>query len=342
MNSFFVVFRKLQVAATLSLGLLCSTVAWGKPSIRNVSVSPTPMVTGQPFTVSVTTSTDVTQAIASFDFHPGQTATLEVSLTRQGAVWTGASVVPDDLRLNDHKDEAKLKVIVVDASGQRSEQVIHLDVDVPTISAVFTGGILTISGDNGDNTLIASRDAAGNIIVNGGTLPITGGIPTVTNTTLIRILGLKGNDILTVDDSNGPMPPANLFGGEGDDILTGSASDDQLDGGPGNDTLIGGSGKDVLLGGPGNDILIGGRGDDQLFGGEGDDQIIWNPGDGSDLVEGENGTDTLLFNGANINEIVDLSANGARLRFFRNVAAITMDCDGIEQVIFRALGGADI
>ena len=147
--------------------------------------------------------------------------------------------------------------------------------------------------------------------------------------------------MLLVDDSNGPMPPANLQGGEGDDTLTGSASDDELDGGPGNDTLRGGGGDDRLFGGPGDDILFGGRGDDVIFGGEGDDQIVWNPGDGSDVVEEKGGEDTLLFKGANIDEIVDLSANGQRLRFFRNVANITMDCDGVERVIFHALGGAD-
>jgi Ca2+-binding RTX toxin-like protein len=108
---------------------------------------------------------------------------------------------------------------------------------------------------------------SGNILVNGGTIGISGGAPTITNTTLIRILGLAGNDVLTVDDANGPMPPANLFGGEGNDTLTGSASDDVLDGGPGNDTLIGRGGNDILQGGPGNDTLIGGQGSDQMFGG---------------------------------------------------------------------------
>jgi Ca2+-binding RTX toxin-like protein len=341
MNSLFVRFKKLQTAGVLGLGLLCSTAAWSRPSIQNVSVSPTPMVTGLPFTIAVTASADVTQATAVFDFHPGQSPTVQVPLTKQGAVWTGTNVVPDELPLNSHKDEAKVKVTVFDQSGQKSEQVLHLDVNVPTISAVFAEGILTISGDNDDNTLIAGRDAAGNILVNGGLLPIIGDVCTVSNTTLIRILGLKGDDVLTVDDSNGPMPPANLFGGEGDDTLTGSNNDDLLDGGAGNDTLIGRGGKDRLVGGPGNDTLIGGQGEDVMIGGEGDDQIIWNPGDGSDVVEGENGTDTLLFNGANIAEFVDLSANGSRLRFFRNIANITMDCDGIEQVIFRALGGAD-
>ena len=36
-----------------------------------------------------------------------------------------------------------------------------------------------------------------------------------------------------------------------------------------------------------------------------------------------------------------MSANGARLRFTRDVANITMDVDGVENVAFNALGGAD-
>ena len=75
--------------------------------------------------------------------------------------------------------------------------------------------------------------------------------------------------------------------------------------------------------------------------GAGDDTFVWNPGDGSDTVEGQDGSDTMLFNGANVAEHVDLSANGNRLRFFRDVANITMDTAGVEQVDFNALGGAD-
>ena len=50
----------------------------------------------------------------------------------------------------------------------------------------------------------------------------------------------------------------------------------------------------------------------------------------------------MQFNGANVNEKIDLSANGSRLRFFRDVANITMDTNGVEQVNFAALGGADL
>src|SRR5262249_27363949 len=45
--------------------------------------------------------------------------------------------------------------------------------------------------------------------------------------------------------------------------------------------------------------------------------------------------------GANIAEKMELSANGHRLRFTRDVASITMDTDGVEQVDVVARGGVD-
>ena len=132
----------------------------------------------------------------------------------------------------------------------------------------------------------------------------------------------------------------------GDDVITagnGLATLIQLtiDGGAGNDTITGGDGNDTLLGGDGNDLVTGGRGNDTALLGAGDDTFVWNPGDGSDMVEGQDGIDTLLFNGANINETIDISANGGRARFTRDVGNITMDLNNVEQIHFNALGGAD-
>jgi Ca2+-binding RTX toxin-like protein len=305
-------------------------------------VSPNPLIAGQTFTITVAASPDATQGSASVDFHPGQLQSLLIPLTLQGSNFVGTAAVPLDLKFKqDEQADAQIKVTVFDSKGQHDDENFKLDVEIPSITAIFNGGILTVTGDDKDNNMIVSRDAAGNLLVNGGTVTITGGAPTVANTTQIQMFGLAGNDTLTVDDSNGPMPPAYLSGGDGDDKLTGSAADDILDGGPGNDILNGRGGNDTLLGGPGNDILIGGPGTDTMSGGDGDDVFIWNPGDGSDIIEGDGGNNTMLFNGANIAEIVDMSANGTRLRFSRNVANITMDCNNIQQVVFHALGGAD-
>ena len=67
----------------------------------------------------------------------------------------------------------------------------------------------------------------------------------------------------------------------------------------------------------------------------------WDPGDGSDVVEGQEGADTLLFNGSNIGENIEVSANGQRVRLFRNVGNVTMDTDDVERVDVKARSGAD-
>jgi len=97
----------------------------------------------------------------------------------------------------------------------------------------------------------------------------------------------------------------------------------------------------VLLGSDGDDLVNGGDGDDFALMGAGDDSFAWNPGDDSDTLEGQAGTDTMLFNGANIAENIDIAANGGRVRFFRDIAAVTMDLDDVEIADFNALGGAD-
>src|SRR4030095_1770619 len=102
-----------------------------------------------------------------------------------------------------------------------------------------------------------------------------------------------------------------------------------LDGGPGQDTLGGGDGADVILGADGADLVDGNRGDDTGLLGAGNDTFRWDPGDGNDVVGGQDGVDTQLCNGANVGEIFDVSPNGGRVRFTRNVANIVMDLDGV-------------
>jgi Ca2+-binding RTX toxin-like protein len=236
--------------------------------------------------------------------------------------------------------------------------------EVPAVSAVFNPGFgtLTVFGDSADNEIVISRDAIGVISVNGD-VPLAGGIPggfpTVFNTKSISVFGLSGNDTIRMDEANGPLPGAQLFGGSGNDTLTGGSGPDALHGQDGNDALGGTAGDDFLLGQSGADVISGGDGVDQLFGGAGDDTadgdrgddvailgdgndlFVWDPGDGSDRVEGESGFDTMLFNGSGADEAFEVSANGSRLRFTRDVGNIVMDTDGVERVDLDALGGAD-
>jgi hypothetical protein len=67
----------------------------------------------------------------------------------------------------------------------------------------------------------------------------------------------------------------------------------------------------------------------------------WDPGDGNDIVEGQDGTDTLVFNGSNADERMEVSPNGPRVRLVPNVGAITMDLNDVELIIAKAFGGKD-
>ena len=49
----------------------------------------------------------------------------------------------------------------------------------------------------------------------------------------------------------------------------------------------------------------------------------------------------MLFNGAGVADTFDVSANGPRVRFFRQPANITMDLDDVEHILTQALGGID-
>ena len=143
----------------------------------------------------------------------------------------------------------------------------------------------------------------------------------------IAVRTRNGNDSVRIDEINGIFT---------DTIPT------TIDGGAGNDTIAGGSGNETLIGGDGNDVIDGNKGSDTAFLGAGDDVFVWDPGDGSDIVEGQDGSDTMRFNGAGVAEKFDLSANGNRLRFFRDVGNVTMDTAGVERVDVNALGGADL
>src|SRR3954463_13757296 len=214
---------------------------------------------------------------------------------------------------------------------------------VTSVFASSAGGILSVFGDALANNMTISRDAAGKILVNGGAVPGLGGTPTVANTSLIQVFGQDGNDTITLNEANGALPRANLFGGAGNDTITGGSGSDMLFGQADNDTLLGKGGADFLFGGAGNDVLTGGDGDDQMFGEAGNDRMIWNPGDDSDLMEGGDGVDTAEVNGGNGAETFTLTANGSRVRFDRvDPAPFSLDIGTTENIVVNMNGGDDV
>jgi Ca2+-binding RTX toxin-like protein len=209
--------------------------------------------------------------------------------------------------------------------------------------------VVTLLGDDDGNVLTSSRNAAGAILINGGTIAIQGGIPTVANTILIEAVGRGGNDTLALDEASGALPRASFTGGVGNDVLRGGSGDDLLYGGDDHDLLQGNGGADVLVGGAGNDQLEGGAGDDQMFGGVGNDTLLggagndyisWIPGDGSDVVEGGSGFDTLDFSGSISGDLIGITASGARVDVGLNIS-IPLDLDDVERIRVRSLNGPD-
>ena len=174
------------------------------------------------------------------------------------------------------------------------------------VTATFSQGTLSVFGDSLDNNVTVSRNAAGTILVNGGAINVSGGTPTVANTSLIKGFGLGGNDVITLSETNGALPASQLFGGSENDTLTGAAADDQV------------------------------------FGQSGTDRMVWNPGDDTDLNEGGAGTDTTEVNGGNGLEQFTTTANGTRVRFDRlNPAPFSIDIGTSENLVLNANGGDD-
>ena len=176
-----------------------------------------------------------------------------------------------------------------------------------------TTGVLSIYGTTVADLIVVSV-SAGAIVVNGGEMPISGGVPAVANTQRIEVRGREGSDYIELDESGGPLPDGVLYGGDGDDILIGGSGDDRVEGGAGNDV--------ALLGG-------------------GDDTFVWTAGGGLDTVEGGEGSDTLRFEGQDVGEHASVVANGARVTFSDDVGNVSTDLGGVEAIEFLARGGAD-
>src|SRR5690349_15277149 len=194
----------------------------------------------------------------------------------------------------------------------------------------------------GDDTdLNEGGDGTDTVEVNGGNG--TEQFTTTANGTRVRFDRLNPAPF-SIDIGTSEKLTLNANGGDDSFSATGNLAaliQITVDGGTGNDTLLGGNGTDFLLGGDGNDFIDGNQGNDTALMGAGDDTFQWDPGDGSDIVEGQDGDDRMVFNGANIAEKMEVSANGGRVRFTRDVANILMDLNDVEHVDVRALGGAD-
>jgi Ca2+-binding RTX toxin-like protein len=205
----------------------------------------------------------------------------------------------------------------------------------------------SLTGDNGDNWI---GPGDGDDFVDGrpggsDTLDYTGTVGALTVSLAVtgaQATGGSGTDTI--------LDFENLYGGDGNDTLTGTTGDNVLAGGPGNDVLTGDAGDDTAdytsasvnltidlsitvaqATGQGSDTLTG---IENLWSGSGDDTIS---GDASaNELDGGDGNDTVSYAGASGGVTVDLTggfATGAAgddtLSAFENVTGSGFD-DTIE------------
>jgi Ca2+-binding RTX toxin-like protein len=176
------------------------------------------------------------------------------------------------------------------------------------LAADLVSGTLTVVGTNANDNIQVQVATSGphngelQVDVNGQQSFFI-----VNQVTAIQILGLNGNDQITVDDNvsinttihggkgndtiNGGGGGDTIYGGKGNDVIHGGTGSDTMHGDAGNDAIWGGDDVDFLYGDVGNDTVDGEAGDDTCRGGNGIDDV--RGGDDNDEVYGDNGKDSV-------------------------------------------------
>jgi hypothetical protein len=223
--------------------------------------------------------------------------------------------------------------VVMDLNGVEATELRTLGgadrVTVGDLSGTdLTGVELALRGPNGggdgqaDAITVTGTQGADSVFVGGD----SGGV---------RVSGL--HTTVNIFDQDPALDSLTVNGQGGDDVINAQS----LRAGSIRLTMNGGLGNDLFIGSDGDDLIVGGDGNDTALMGAGDDVFVWNPGDDNDTIEGQDGRDEMLFNGANIAERITISANGGRALFSRDVANVLMDMNDTEVITFNALGGAD-
>jgi hypothetical protein len=197
----------------------------------------------------------------------------------------------------------------------------------------------SLTGGFGNDTYVIDAD------VDTGTDSIietaTGGIDTLnfsSTTTKAITLNLGTTIVQTIATGVQLTMPTgaieDVYGGTGNDNLTGNTLNNRLYGLSGSDQLSGGSGNDLLDGGSGNDTLTGGDGNDSLYGYGGDD-----------LLNGGNGSDSFYFKGSGISTLVFTLTGGntvATLLGRDTISDFTVGVDKIalSKITFTAITSA--
>ncbi len=146
--------------------------------------------------------------------------------------------------------------IGVNSTWTLNDSVSSLPTYTTESGSLVINGFTDLNGGSAVDTFLVRDTVTFNIDGGAGNdrITITGQLVGTAN-------GGAGNDTLDAQSSAGAVV---LFGGDGNDVLNGTAQADILDGGLGADRLSGLEDDDVLTGGGGNDVLNGGDGTDRV------------------------------------------------------------------------------
>ena len=215
-----------------------------------------------------------------------------------------------------------------------------------------------MTGDGGDNVIAIARGDNGVLLVNGGAVAISGGTPSIRNTSLIRIAAQGGDDQVNLEEGSG-LPNAEVPGGDGvDSIVVNGANLNEvfamapnagrvrlertspapfsvdldsleavtLNMNAGDDTFNGSIGVAALVqkvtidAGAGNDTINGTDVAETLIGGDGNDTIDGNRG--NDVALMGPGDDTFIWDPGDGNDVEEGQ-------------------DGLDRLVFNGANGAD-
>ncbi len=164
---------------------------------------------------------------------------------------------------------------------------------------------LLVTGTEGRDAF-RLQDAAGDVSVtqriNGRYVEVARLQTSLPDDVQIVVQGLGGDDLIEVRGSI--TRRVQLFGGQGNDRLTGGNRDDLLDGGEGKNSLKSGLGNDVVLAGSGDDRIENAGGNDTIDAGDGRNTVKAAGGDnlivtgaGNDRITTEGGRDVIRSGG---------------------------------------------
>ena len=253
------------------------------------------------------------------------------TITRDGAACGAATVTnTDQIRINGGAGDHVARISVANgalAPGKTAETA----PDVSEIEIVVNLGSgydeLRLGGSAGANTF-----RLGTL---GGTLNTDADVDlTYSGVDEFGLAGRSGNDVLSAAGGASIGDPlarrVALFGGAGNDTLTGGRGGDDLGGDSdeafgapaaiGADTISGGDGSDDLAGHGGNDVVNGDAGSDNIEldagtdtyrGGSGDDnfepsEATADVPDGADVISGGSGSDSMEYRGRVLPLVVTL------------------------------------